>query len=342
MGPGDKKSGSPRKPCVQVVGTSDVADDVVESVAQTGLRVTRSPDTTTIPDAATARVHVAAPEQPLDDLLGELLSQPPGPPPALTLVPGRATGHQDLLELQAHSTSLIVRWPEAEALMQRLLLQVATEAEVVELPSQADAELTRKVRNTLDAPGLDVVVIGREAALLGTVRSLSELEEAKRRTATFPGIHGVTTNAVVVDAPDVPDGTIKRAVRGVLRADAEIDEGTLVVAVRGGHVTVMGVVADSEEHDELMARVAPVRGVRSIKDHVTVSPEGKRRSLRALMPVRARVRERFPDQEVDVAVFDDVAVLEGRVKNERVKAAVESEVRNEAGVGTVVSNLDTA
>jgi osmotically-inducible protein OsmY len=287
-------------------------------------------------------VYVPRPDQPVDEVGAELAAQTPDGPPTITLMTGDHVTHNDLLSLQAQSPSFVARWPQAEAVVLQLLVEHVTGGEVVEVPTPEDADIARELRESIDIPGLDVIVVNRNVVLLGTVRSLWEVWRLQRRILEFSFIDSVTTSSVVVEAPDVPDALLEHAIRGFLRAASNIDDETVAVVVRDRRVTLAGVAADAQEHNDLIGAVTHVRGVRAVEDLTTTSSEGKRQSLEAARTIRAHIQQRFPEQDINVAVFDGTALLEGNVDSERLKTAVEREARKALDEYVVMNNLDVA
>jgi osmotically-inducible protein OsmY len=124
-----------------------------------------------------------------------------------------------------------------------------------------------------------------------------------------------------------------------MESTSEIDPSTIAVSVDDGEVTLAGTLQDNREMRRLVDLLGHVRGVRRINNLTTVSPAAKHRDRAVSRAGKTMLAVHFPDQQVEVTIFGDVAVLEGRVSSNVVRSQIARMMETYGGVRQVVDKL---
>ncbi|MGB5809630.1 MAG: BON domain-containing protein, partial [Polyangiales bacterium] len=212
----------------------------------------------------------------------------------------------------------------------------------------SEIAIEEQVRTRLKAdathfgPKLRLNAHRRFVILEGVVDALWKLELAIQIVSETPGVEDVLGDAVDVQGEPRSDRAIASAVRTVLQHASSIEPSTLAVAVRDGVVVLTGTAVDRRELARALQLVGQVHGVRKIDNYVAVSVRGKQQDRTVARRVTSALRARFPDADVEVAVFGGIAVVSGTVERASTRLAIGTLISNQDGVGRVVDKLDVA
>jgi osmotically-inducible protein OsmY len=107
--------------------------------------------------------------------------------------------------------------------------------------------------------------------LEGLVSVLRERNDAERAVRRLAGVRGVT-NKILVSPTDVEPDDVRLVIEDALERRAEREAERIRVAVSDGAVTLTGKVRSWQEKRAVMGAVSHARGVRSVTDHLIISP----------------------------------------------------------------------
>lgn len=156
--------------------------------------------------------------------------------------------------------------------------------------------------------------------------------------------------------PTEPDGLaialndfwITAVVKARLLRDTEVPGGgTIDVDAKDGVVTLFGMVPTQSAQAAAMLTVIKTDGVRRVENLLEVVPEARLevtrthdRALATSIEERLAQRSELAATELDVAVCNAVARLQGRLPSERERAIAVQTARQIEGVRAVVDQLD--
>lgn len=137
------------------------------------------------------------------------------------------------------------------------------------------------------------------------------------------------------------DAEIGRAVTAALRHDARVDGFDVEVEVRGGEVTLHGVVDNLKARRAAADDARNTLGVRAVRNGLRVAADERRDDTAIAMDAReALLREPFVTAaDVTVRVVDGTAVLHGRVDHHLARARADDAVARVPGVVDVQNVL---
>lgn len=147
-------------------------------------------------------------------------------------------------------------------------------------PGRTDTDIAQAVRSTLEwdvlVPHEDIpsTVTHGWVTLTGTVTTLQHRRDAERAVRYLTGVRGVTNQIEIGAVPSYQD--LETRIREALERRANRAARRIKVSIKGGRVTLWGVVRSSEEHDAILGTVRHAPGVREVKDELvcTLLPLG--------------------------------------------------------------------
>ncbi len=150
---------------------------------------------------------------------------------------------------------------------------------VVPAERASDETIARIIADKIDrnvyvqADHVDVVVERGEVTLMGTVpdwRALSAAYDAARTTEGVTAVH----NSLQVHGGPLegvyPDEEIEQEIREQLRENGRVDASEVLIDVEDGRVTLGGTVPSHAARVSILGGVRSVRGVRAIRDELTI------------------------------------------------------------------------
>lgn len=202
--------------------------------------------------------------------------------------------------------------------------------------------------------GLISVEVARgRVELSGFVRSAWEKAEAQRKAREVPGVKAVAAEGlkVVPHDPDamrdvepgrLEDAQLKQRILNEFRYHRRILPFNINVHVRGGAVTLSGVVHNLKAKRDAEAEVRRVAGVARVKSFLRVRPKAQ---LKTDQQIAEEIRESLRrDADVDpsritVLVYNGAARLHGEVSSEHAKEQAEEAASRVTGVASVENYL---
>jgi osmotically-inducible protein OsmY len=157
------------------------------------------------------------------------------------------------------------------------VLDVANDL-VVELSKSAqrsDTDIARAVRNALqwDVFVPDELVASTVSAgwvtLTGTVSRWSDREDAARVVRNLAGVRGVTNN-IVVGAPKIDAGMLRKTIEGALARQAEREARRIEIQVHDGVATLSGTVRSWAERSAVVNSAGFAPGVVRVEDKLRI------------------------------------------------------------------------
>jgi osmotically-inducible protein OsmY len=169
-----------------------------------------------------------------------------------------------------------------------------------------------------DAALVNSQVFGKTTAgivtLAGTVNSLLAKERAVKIAQTLRGVRGVV-NTIKLEMPSVPDAELQKNVVSALRFDAATAPFEIEPAVKDGVVTLSGTLHHYCEIQLAEFVVKGVKGVRELKNNLTVEAKNDRTDAEILAELNHILDNDvwLEPNFINVAVKDGVVTLRGAV-----------------------------
>jgi len=173
---------------------------------------------------------------------------------------------------------------------------------------------------------VDVMVRDGIVTVKGTVGNLLAKERIGQVAATLKGVRAVINRIHVVPPFPINDRQIKSQVQQALLENPTTELYDLQVGVRDGVVTLHGAVQSWQE-EQLSLNVAKgIRGVRVVRDDMTIQPVENRSDRAIAQEVAQRLKYDVwvPHDTIDVHVDDGAVTLTGTVRSvkEKTRAAM--------------------
>jgi osmotically-inducible protein OsmY len=124
----------------------------------------------------------------------------------------------------------------------------------------------------IDADGIVVQVLDGRATLRGTVGNPFERGEAVRTACDVAGITAVEDELLVklMGTHSRADAGMEAAILAALIADDQVDAAKIEVEVRGGYVTLSGLVELEPQRDHAERIALGVGGVKQVRNRIVV------------------------------------------------------------------------
>jgi len=243
-------------------------------------------------------------------------------------------------------SAAVFEWPSEALLMSRLLQQrLSLTARRRGPVAHGDEALARSIRNRLELarptlPELSVSVEDGVVEIEGRIDSVWKKERVAQMLAHVPGVQAVLTDAIEVVPPHRPDPEIERDIRGVLEIMFGEQMRTVSYSVEDGVVVLVGNVAERDGLERLLSFVGNVRGVRVIRNLVTISASANQRDRGLTQRLSTALASIYPDAELKVVCFGSVVVVSGLVPRLSTKQDVEALIERQDGIERVVNKLE--
>lgn len=158
------------------------------------------------------------------------------------------------------------------------VLDVANDIKVKPIGSaiRDDADIAKAVRQALEwdiwvrDENITTSVSDGWVTLEGRVETLAEKEDAERAVNKLVGVRGVTNYINV--APTITSANMKDLIQGALERRADHEANRIEVTVQNGVVSLKGKVRTFGEKRAIIGAVSHAPGVKSVKDHLMISP----------------------------------------------------------------------
>jgi osmotically-inducible protein OsmY len=241
----------------------------------------------------------------------------------------------------------VFAWPGEKTLFARLLAEILGIEQVRGEASRPDVALARAIRTRLKllaglGRGINIRVFECFARLSGELGSLWQKDRVQEITAGTPGVKGAFTDELRVAASGISDRSLEKSIRTVLKNTTSVDQSTLSLSAENGYVSVAGTFKDRRELNRVTEMICNVHGVRGIENLATISAKKKKKERRVVSRLQWQIEQLVPDNEIDVSVFGNVAVLRGRVGLLSKKREIERFVASDGSIDRIVSKLEVA
>ncbi len=207
----------------------------------------------------------------------------------------------------------------------------------------SDVDITAAVERRLLSDGtvhdgdIDVKTTDGVVQLVGQTDNLITKKRAELLTSTVKGVRSIS-NRIQIDTPKRSDSDITNEVKHALMLDAAAEAYEIDVSSDAQVVTLKGKV-DSWQERRLAERIAEgVRGVKQVKNQISVADDKKRPDTEILADVQAKLQwDALVDQGMlEENVKDGVVTLSGVVGS----LAEKVHARNDAWGITGVKNVN--
>lgn len=170
------------------------------------------------------------------------------------------------------------------------------------------------VCDQVDAYRVGIATSGGHVTLTGTVNNLLEKRRAEDIALATVGVKSVTNNITVRES-DRSSSEIRTDAKNALLMDPAADSYEVGVSVQGGTATLTGTVDSYAEKQLSETVVAGVRGVRAVKNNITIDYDYDRSDSEIRSDVAQRLAHTVTvdDALLTVAVDDADVTLSGTI-----------------------------
>jgi len=248
--------------------------------------------------------------------------------------------------LYEKGSHVVFEWPAEAQLMPRM---VQERLELTPRPTgpvrDADLALSRSIRTRLDLARPSFTEIAADVddgvvRLHGSTDSVWKKHQLEAMVVHVPGVRAVLGEEVEVIPPERADALIDRDLRGVIDIVLGSGARTVSFSVQDAAVVLVGNVSRSEDVERLLTFIGNVRGVKVIRNLLTVSSEASRRDRGVLERLHTALTEIYPDYRLRLACFGHVAVVGGQVPRLSIKRDIEDILAHQSGIARVVNKIE--
>lgn len=242
-------------------------------------------------------------------------------------------------------TQAVLEWPAEALLLPRLVKERLRAAPRGGARGHGDEALARAIRTRLALarpllPPLDVDVSGGVVQLHGRIDSIWKKERVSQMIAHVPGVRAVLTEGIDVIPVQRTDDAIERDVARVLEIMLGDLAKTVSATVDDGAVLLVGNVARREDIDRMIGLLGNVRGVRAIRNLVTISPAATERDRGMNDRLVAALQTIFPDSALRITCFGPVAVVQGTAPRLSTRREIVTLLEHQDGIDRVVDKVE--
>ncbi|MEM9457790.1 MAG: BON domain-containing protein [Myxococcota bacterium] len=240
----------------------------------------------------------------------------------------------------------VFEWPSEALLLPRMLQErLRLTARRGGPATDGDEALARSIHTRLElarfsSPALEVDVDDGIVHVRGKVDSVWNKERVARTIEHVPGVKAVIAVGIRVVPPHRSDVDIERDIRGVMEIMLSESTRTVSFSVNDGAVVLVGNVPERDQLERLLSFVGNVRGVKVIRNLVTVSASASRRDRGLTRRLCTALRGLYPDCALEVTCFGSVVVVSGRVPRLSTKREIEQLVNRQEGIERVVNKIE--
>ena len=204
--------------------------------------------------------------------------------------------------------------------------QVSKDIDDKDITTALSSEI--RLDHVIDANTIDVEIQDGIVTLKGTVGSILEKERSVQIAESLVGVRAIVDRLRVNPRESRSDGEIEIDVESALTVDPAVEVSEVDAVVRRGTVTLTGSV-DSWQEKELCAIVVKgVKGVREVRNHISVSYKSERPDHEIREEIEARLANDVlvDDGLIAVRVKDGKVTLNGTVGSlaEKVRARMDA------------------
>lgn len=218
---------------------------------------------------------------------------------------------------------------------------------------ESDVNMALAANPATEALDISVAVQNGLVKLTGLADSWQEKQLAETITAGVKGVKGINNTIIVQPNQIRSEEAIKQEVKQTLLMNSQIRDAQINVEVDSNQVTLSGAVGSAYEK-QLASDYSHVVGVgKVVADELEVHPEYRSELLQSDNldiltdeQIKSAIQKAFtydprvPEENIEVTIEEDVAILSGTVNNLNNKLAAESDARHTAGVKGVENNIE--
>ncbi len=335
---------------VLLLGKTHLARSVARTIRSAALPVARTSTAASVADAldagTAAVVFVPGPEtQRLGAAFGALRAKIGKREVPVILVVGAEPSGRTLRSLYGNGANAVLVWPKDRSALLAALFRIEPLGFIAR-GSARDNRISKRVKKSLaqeseDLGALNVRVVAGVLVLFGRLDALWKVDVARDLAGATPGVRAVVCEGIEVLPPRLPGRAVASAARGMLKSASEIDPSSVKVSVSEGRLTLSGRVERRREVRRLLDLMRHVRGVRAVENELTVAGKKAQSEKAIAKEIRSTIARDWPEASVEVALFDDVAVLGGAVRQAQHRAGIEALAASFEGVDRVVNRIAT-
>jgi osmotically-inducible protein OsmY len=210
-----------------------------------------------------------------------------------------------------------------------------------------DSELQSSVLAELQwRPGVDAVHIGVSAdngvvTLTGQVHHYTEKLAAERAVKDVYGVRGIANDIKVepADSEERSDMDIVKAAVNALKWDFEVPESKVEVVVKGGWITLSGVVDRQYQRESAERSVRYLKGVVGVTNDITIKPTVKWSDVKTKIEDAFRRSADLDARNITVSTSEGRITLTGKVNSWLERDTAESAAWAAPGVTWVQDDL---
>jgi osmotically-inducible protein OsmY len=264
--------------------------------------------------------------------------------PVFCVIPNDLSSRQ-VRKLYRAGANVVLEWPRETEIFRSLFAESFGITRVRGRAPEADKALAHSARAHLRIfPELDpgrLRLFARDGLLSvsGQARSLAQRDQVVETLAKVPGVKAVVAESLRVRPGNVSDRTLKNRISRILREVPELDEATVLVEVRNGHVTLRGTARDRRGIQRLETLIMNLDGPRGLDTRIEVSPDRQRTDSRQTRRYRKAIETLYPKEKVSLSFIDGAAVLGGVVRSLSTKRSIARLLQRDAATRSVVNKI---
>ena len=210
--------------------------------------------------------------------------------------------------------------------------------------TDADVRVRNAVMRQLEwDPSFDASEVGVAAkngtvALTGYIDTYVGKLAAERAAKRVPGVRAVANDIDVRLALERQDVDIAQDAARALELWSTVPEG-VQASVHNGHITLTGRVSWLFQKQDAEESVRAIRGLRSVRNHITVTPPSVARDVRRRIIGALHQNADVDARHITVTVSGTTALLTGTVATWMQRDAAERAAANAPGIGYVDNRI---
>jgi len=264
--------------------------------------------------------------------------------PLYPVVPD-GTSSRHVRRLYSMGATAVLEWPREASIFRDLFAESFGISRVRGRSKKADISLSRSVRahlrifSELDAGRLRVFSRDGLITVSGQVRTLAQRSDIIDAITAVPGVRSVLAQSLRVAPSNIPDKTLKKRIAESLKDSEDLDDATISIQVRNGHVKLTGTVGERADVRRLERLVVNLSGTRGLVRDLTVSPDQQSADSQITRRYRKALENLYPRESVSLSVVAGVAVIAGGVRSLSVKQSIERLLSRDVGIERVVNKI---
>jgi osmotically-inducible protein OsmY len=213
---------------------------------------------------------------------------------------------------------------------------------------KTDVDLKADVMAELDwdtavnAAGIGVMVKHGVVTLTGHLDTFAEKHAVERAVHRVAGVRGIAHELDVKLAAEHKrsDSEIAQAATAALRWNSRIPDGSILVDVENGWITLTGEVDWSYQAAQAVKCIRPLVGLRGLRNKITIRPRANPQDIGAEITAALTRQATREAKHIGIAVQGGVVTLRGKVHSLAERDAAFGVAFTSLGVTEVVDELE--